>query len=917
MRALRRFLRRLTASVLGRRDDDRIRAELSEHLALLTEEHVRAGLPLDEARRRASIKLGTGDVTTEAYRDEQRLRWLEDLGWDLRYTIRTLVKTPVFTVVVVLTLALGIGANTAIFSILNGLLLRTLPVHEPERLVHITDSIVRDTGEVRVRAWSYPAWEQIRQRSHLFEAATAWSFARFNMASGGETQFVEGIWADGGFFEMLRAPAMLGRTFSPLDDQRSGGPDGPVTVISYGYWQSHFGGVADVIGRSVSLDGVQFTIIGVTTPGFFGLEVGRSFDVVVPLRTEALIRGRDSVLDSAATNFLSIVARLKRGQSLEAAAAELRRVQPEIRDATLGPWSKDVVDRYLTSPFTLVHAATGYSNLRGSYERPVLILAVTVASVLLIGCVNVANLLLARANGRQHELSVRLALGASRLRLARQLFVESLTLSTAGAALGIGIAAYGSRFLVQQLSTPANQVFLDVSTSGTVLAFTVAVTAVTAFFFGTAPAFVATRVAPMDAIREQGRTSVEGGRGGLMGWLVVVQVAVSVVLVVAAGLFIRSFTTLANRPLGLEPDQVLVVTIDGQRASDDPAERALLYQHAREAVLGLPNVTAAAISHLTPVGGGGFTPSVEIPGAALPGMPAAASQLIPADQDVFGNRVSPRWFETFGVRLIAGRDFAEGDRPGAPRVTIVNETFVRRFFGGGSPLGRTIIVYPNTPRALHTEIVGVVADAVYTSPRESAPATWYLPIAQFDIPGLSFASARFGVRAETGSPALLTKSVSAAIVAVNPRLDLTFQPLSDQIHAALTRERLMAQLAGALGALAVLLATLGLYGVASYGISRRRAEIAIRMALGAAPTAAVALVLARVAVLVGVGILVGTGITLWAVKFVDGLVYGLSPREPMTIGGAAVVLCVVGVLAVWLPARKATHMDPLQVLRRS
>src|SRR4051812_30055329 len=505
MRALRRFVKRLTASVAGRRDEERIHAELSEHLALLTEEHVRAGLPLDEACRRASLKLGPRDATKEAFRDEQRLRWLEDLGKDLRYATRTLIKNPVFTVVVVLTLALGIGANTAIFSILNGLLLRTLPVYAPERLVHVTDSIVRETGETRVRAWSYPAWEHIRQRSHLFESATAWSFVRFNIASGGETRPVEGIWADGGFFEMLRVPAVLGRTFSPPDDQRGGGPDGPVTVISYGYWQRQFGGVADVIGRSVNLNGVPFTIIGVTPPGFFGLEGGRSFDCIVPLRTEALIRGRGSVLDSGSTNFLSIVARLKPGQSLEAAATELRRVQPEIRDATLGPRSKDAADRYLTTPFTLVHAATGYSNLRGSYERPVLILSATVAFVLLIGCVNIANLLLARASGRQHELSVRLALGASHFRLARQLFAESLALSTVGAGLGIGIAASSSRFLVEQLSTPANNVFLDVSMGGPALAFTVAVTTVTALLFGTAPAFVASRVAPIGAIKEQGR----------------------------------------------------------------------------------------------------------------------------------------------------------------------------------------------------------------------------------------------------------------------------------------------------------------------------------------------------------------------------------------------------------------------------
>jgi predicted permease len=832
----------------------------------------------------------------------------------VRLAIRSLSATPLVSILAVLSLALVIGANTAIFSILNGLLLRALPVREPQRLVHVTDSVLRETGETRVRAWSYPAWLQIRQRPHLFESASAWSFSRFDLASGGETQFVEGIWADGNFFELLGVPAVLGRTFSTVDDQPDGGPDGPVTVISYGCWQRRFGGSQDAIGRVVRLNGVPFTIVGVTPQEFFGVEVGRSFDFIVPLLpTELLARGRDSRLESASTNFLSILARLKPGQSLEAASAALRQVQPEIRNATLEPWSKDVADRYLTSPFTVIPAATGYSTLRSNYQRPLLVLTAIVGCVLLIGCVNIANLSLARALSRRRELSVRLALGASRARLARQLLAESLTLAAAGAGLGLIIAASGGRFLVSQLSTPTNPVSLDVSIDSPVLGFALAITVLTALLFGTAPAFRAARVRPMDALKAQGRAT-EDGRAGLLTWLVVAQVAFSLVLVVAAGLFLRSFAWLAYRDLGLSAGPVLVVTVDSQGTMVAPSNRVSLYERTRAAVLTVPNVAEAAISLLTPAGGGGFTPSVEILDAARTDQPR---RIVPVDGDVFGNLVSPGWFRTFGTPLTAGRDFMEGDRKGAPRVAIVNESFARRLFGNRSPLGQTIVVYPNTPRAMPAQVVGVSADAIYGSPRDAVPATWYMPIAQFDIAEFPFASVRLSVRANSGSPELLTKSVAAAIAGVNPQLALTFRPLAAQIHAGLTRERLMAQLAGSLGALALTLAGLGLYGVTAYALSRRRMEIAVRMALGAPPTRVIVLVLGRMSLLVGLGMVAGAGLSMWASRYVGSLIYGLPPHEPTTIVGAGLVLCAISTAAAWLPARRAARMDAVAVLREN
>jgi putative ABC transport system permease protein len=907
MRVLLEWVQRSIGTLRPRRPDSDLEEELRLHLELAAEEARRQGQSEDQAVRAARLHAGGAAQAMVALRDQRGVPMVTGLTQDCRLAWRSFRAAPGVTAVAIVSLALAIGANTAIFSVVNGLMLRPLPVREPSRLVHVTDDVPTEAGVTRVRAWSYPAWEQIRQRS-LFESATAWSFTRFNLASGGEAQMVEGIWVDGGFFDMLGVPALLGRTLSPADDSPGGGPDGVAVVISHGYWQRQYGGAPDAIGRSLQLNAVTVTIVGVTPPGFSGIEIGRTFDVIVPVHTEALMRGRDSVLASSASNFLTILARLRPGQSLQAAIAEFRQAQSSIREATADAWEKAVLDRYLAAPFTLVPAATGYSNLRRTYESPLLILAVVVSLVLLIGCLNIANLLLARAAARRHELSVQVALGASRWRLVRQRLVESLALSLSGSALGVAIASYFSRVLVWQLSTPANAVFLDVSIDSRVLGFTIVLTAATALLFGAAPEVRAASTQAVDAIREQGRASTEQARGGLMGWVVVAQAALSLVLLVAAGLFIQSFRSLASRDPGFQPEGVLVVTIDSLRADIDVPKRVPLYERARDAVVGLPGVVSAAISYLTPIGGGGFTPAVEI--ATLTG-----TTRVESDREVFGNLISDGWFGTFGTALVAGRDFTEKDRQGAPRVAIVNETFARRLLAGGSPLGRTITIYANTPRALQMEIVGVAEDALYSSPREPVPATWYAPIAQFDVPGFPFSFARLSVRASDGSPALLTKAIAAAVTSVNPQLTLTFRPLAGQLQASLMRERLMAQLAGFFGVLALLLAGLGLYGVTAHAISRRRTEIGIRLALGASPVGVIGLVLTRVWMLIAVGIAGGVAISVWASRFVAALIYGLPARDPATLIGAALVLFIVATGAGWYPARRAARIDPGTVLR--
>jgi putative ABC transport system permease protein len=820
---------------------------------------------------------------------------------DLRDGVRALRATPIVTIVAVLSLALGIGANTAIFSILNTLLLKSLPVREPGRLALVS---LDPSGR---GSWTNPLWEQIRDRGQMFDGTFAWSSTRFNLSQSGQTDFVDGVWASGRYFDVLGVPAILGRTFSEADDRRGGGPDGPVAVISYNFWQRHFGGAADAVGKPLALERVTFTVIGVTPPEFFGTDVGRTFDVAIPIGTEPLVRGKESSLDRRSYWWLGIMARLKPGQSVESATTAIRGGQPQIRAATMPEhYRPEDRGRYLSEAISIVPASTGSSALRRRYQQPLVTIMVVVALVLLIACANIANLLLARAMARRHELSVRLALGASRLRLVRQLLVESLVLSALGALAGIAFAHWGSRLLVRQLSTSTNFVFLDLSIDWRVLGFTALVAVGTAMLFGAAPALRASRVEPNEALKEKGRGMAAEGRAGLGNALVVLQVALSLMLIVGAGLFMRTFSSLAGLDLGFERERVLVASVNAQRLELKPAERPGLFERMREAAAAVPGVATASISAITPVSGSSWQFGVDkLDGVPIPGDDRARS--------VYVNIISPQWLETYGTRLLAGRDLTAADRAGAPLVILVNEAFARRFMNGANPVGHRVWERggPNRPDA-DRQIVGYVRDAVYRSLREDVPPTMYIPVPQQpEVPS----SMSISVRAAGGSPALLTRSLAQALTGVNRDVAITFRPLAEQVNNSLTQERLVAMLSGFFGALALLLAGLGLYGVTSYAVSRRRAEIGIRMALGAEPGGVVRMVLRRVLILVTVGVVLGGTATLATVRFVSTLLYGLQPRDPLTLAMAAVVLGAIGALAGWLPARRAARIDPARVLR--
>lgn len=822
---------------------------------------------------------------------------------EVRDAWRALRASPLVVAVAVLTLALGIGANTAVFWILDSLLLKPLPVRDPHRLALIGSA---DGAEVNV---SYPVWEEIRRR-RIFDQAFAWGTDRVDLAESGESAFADAIWASGDFFEVLGVLAISGRTFDGRDDRRGGGPEGPVAVISHRLWRLRFGGDAAAVGRTLTIDRVPFTIVGVSPPGFFGPEVGAAFDIVLPLEAEPLIGRSPGRLDNRFWPWLRVMARLGPGRTAEEVTGTLRAAQPEIRKATMPGFSRvEDRDAYLRQALVARAASGGSSQLRDRYGPALLVLLGLVGLVLLVACANLANLLLARVMARRYELSVRLALGASRLRLLRQLLAESVLLSAIGATLGLVLAYWGSQLLVRQLSTWAYTASLDLSLDWRVLGFTGGAAIATAVLFGSLPALSATRAEPVDALREHVRLA--GHRGaGFGGLIVVVQVAVSLVLVVGAGLFARSFAALAYRDLGFDRERVLVAIIEARRSAVPPAGRAGLYERLREAAAVVPGVESAAASMATPIGIVGnlrWTPTIQVPGGAAPP---------DGEERVLANRVSPDWFRTFGTRLLAGRDFNTRDRPGAVPVTIVNQAFARRFFGGANPLGRAVVLVDGTDRR-PLEIVGLVANAAYTSVREPVKPTLYAPLAQITEEKLfeSFPFINISVRAAQGPPDRLAGSLASAIGRVDRDLSITFRRVSEQLNVFYVRERLLAMLSGFFGVLALLLAALGLYGVTAHAVMSRRREIGVRVALGARPSAVMRLVFRRVAALAGLGILVGGIAAFWAVRFLRTLLFGVPPRDTQTFLAAAVVLGAVAAAAGFLPARRAARIDPAAVLR--
>jgi putative ABC transport system permease protein len=819
---------------------------------------------------------------------------------DVRLAFRSLRATPVVSIAAALSLALGIGANTTIFSLINSLLLRPLPVRSPEQLVSVS------TGpQQSQRVFSFATWDTMRG-TDTFENALAYAPpSRLRVTIGREAEMLRALWLSGGAFRTLGVPAVLGRVYTAQDDVQGGGPDGPVAVISYRMWQRRYGGSPAVVGTPITIEHLPFTIVGVTPPDFYGFEVGRDFDVALPVYAQPLVRGAGGITRDQP--WMRVVLRLNPGQSIGAATDAARADQPRIRENSL-PQPVEWRPGFLADPFVLEAAGSGTSALGSQYRRPLVTLFGLTALVLFIACANIANLALARGLARRPEMSLRHALGASRARLLRQLFVENALLAAIGGTGGLAFAAWARPALVGRLSTDIAEVALDLSLDSRELGFTAVVMLASVVVCGLVPGLRSSRTASVESIKGHGHKAA--ARTALSSSLVVGQVGVSVTLVMAVGLFVQTIERLAHVDLGFDRDRVLVVGVDAARATLVEADRTAFYHRLIEAVRAVPGVSDAGGSLSTPMGDAPDFPII----VTVPGV----ESILAAERAVELNGITTGWRAAYGVSMVSGRDVEEHDRADGQPVMVVNEAFVRRFLADTDPVGVSVTLAAGSsgeiPIGAKT-IVGVIGDMAWRSVRLRTEPAMFIPVTQWPSPLHPTTIFSISVRSETTSPALLTQDVTTALLALDRNLVLRARPLADQVGASFMQERLVAQLSGFFSGLGLLLAGLGLYGVTWHWISVRRAEIGIRVAVGAAPVQVIRLVMSRVALLLSIGVIAGIVASLWLSKFVVTLLYGIEPYDWATLLTAMLILGVVGGVAGWLPARRASQIDPSEVLR--
>ncbi len=862
--------------------DPELNAELRYHLDRLIRDFIAAGMEPAKAQRLARLEFGGIEQVKEECRDV-RGRWLADIGQDLRYANRTLARSPGFLVVSVLSLALGIGANTAIFSLIDAVMLRSLPVQAPERLVQITR--LRPDGKPGVV--SYPLFGYFRNNlKSISDSAVELSADRAITMDGAE-ELVPAEMVSGTHYSLLGMEPSAGRLLQPADDELA--PASAAAVISYRYWQRRFGLDSNVIGKTFTLQDKVFTIVGVTPPRFEGTRPGRDPDITLPLSMML----SDSQRHDDSTNMLSMLARLKPGATVRQADAELQVLWQSFLQRRLAEVQEKDRPGFLRQRAGVITAATGFNSLRNDYSDALLVLMCIVGLVLLLACANLSGLLLARAASRQREISIRLAMGAGRGRLMRQFLTESFVLASIGGSTGLLLAHWFSAALVRMMAN-GNTLLLSIAPDWRVLTFTAAISLLACALAGLAPGWHALRANLNPALKEARAGGQQIGRA-----MVIAQLAISMVLLVGATLFVGTLIKLYRVDRGVRTDGVLTFSI--RSTGRYPQARSWAVQQAVIDRLNvLPGVAAVSAAQMIPIGGGLWTRHVQVEGYAFRS---------DESEDVGFDVIAPKYFETIGTPLLTGREFDERDTNSATKAAIVNESFARYFFGAQSPLGRHV-----TSVNVTYEIVGVVRDAKYQSLRQNVIKTMYIPWMQRE--GDQPTNYKYLAMVATGNPLQLAPSLEKLVRDADPGLRLgTAQTYSALVDRSIVTERIMATLGGFFGILALLIACLGIFGVMAFRVSRRTNEIGLRMALGASRGGIVALVLREVAQMLAVGSLAGTAVALTLTGLAGKMLFDMKPTQPAVFLVPAAVLAAAALAAGWLPARRASRVDPMVALR--
>jgi putative ABC transport system permease protein len=828
---------------------------------------------------------------------------------DLRYASRQLRGNPGFTAVAVLTLALGIGANTGIFTLVNAVLLKSLPVPNPEQLYLVTEN----DWQPELTRFSYPMFQNVRAAMPAgAELAATSSPARFYASfGGGQPEMVTGQLVSGNYFQTIDTGASLGRLLGADDDHDVGGS--PVAVISYGCWERRFGRDPNVIGRKLIVNGMPLQVVGVAARGFFGIQVGVAPEFWLPTTMQASVRyvqhySKSTEADSdkpwvpqSDIRWLQFIIHAKDSKAVSQASAALNQVfRLNLEQAAAAIRDPQERQALLRSQLHLVPGGRGLPTLREDFSQPLLALMAMVGIILLIACANLANLLLARAAAREREIAVRLSIGASRMRLVRQLLVECILLSVCGTVLGSAVAYWLSGILPKWASSGSTPIPLSLAPDVHILFFSTALAVLTGIAFGLAPALQGTRVEPIHALKSSGRAASSGAasRWSLKQTLVALQVALSLVLLVGAGLFVRTLRNFTTLDPGFDRDHLVMVRLDTHLAGYSRAQLSSLYQRLIERVEVLPSVRSASLAICELASGCGDASDIY-----LPGVPHSNGET-----DAQERRVSQEFFATTGIALIEGRSFADSDTENSPKVAVVNQAFVREFLHGKDAIGEHYGYTAENPYLF--QIVGVVRDSRVNDIRESDPPTIYHSLTQdvIDVESLNVRT--------FGDPAQLIGAIRDTVRSVDPNLPIGASgTVAEVVSNSLAQQRLIARLTSIFGALALGLVCLGLYGVMSYRVARRTAELGIRLALGASRQAVLWLVIQHVLVLIGTGLIAGLLLSLLSVHAVSSLLFGLSPYDPATMLGAMIVLVTVSVAAGLKPAWRAAHVDPNEALR--